>query len=214
MRTDAFGQRDARRDGIDVDTLRAELVRQLAGEGNDATLGCGIGTRAVPAQSPPRNRREIDDLAAAPALHHRDHGMCEQESAVEVEGDELLPVGQSQLFGSGRRLVDHRAAANRVDQDVDPAVVAFHLRDQLVDLPRVQRVDQPALRLAARQAQRRHRLIQAALMVVDGDHRCTLARHDRCGGPADAVCRRSDQCHLALKSHSCSSQTRYLRLAD
>ena len=60
--------------------------------------------------------------------------MGEQEGAVEVEGDELLPVRQGQLLGSGRRLVDHRAAANRVDQNVDPAMVALHLRDQLVNL--------------------------------------------------------------------------------
>ena len=48
------------------------------------------------------------------------------------------------------RIGDHRAAADRVDQDVDPAVVALDLGDQLVDLRRVERVDQPALRLAAR----------------------------------------------------------------
>src|SRR5207237_2267382 len=91
VRADAFGQRDARRNGIDVDALRAELVSQLAGESDDAPLRGGIGTRTVPAQSAPGNRSEIDDLAAAPPLHYRDHRMGEQEGAVEVEGDELLP---------------------------------------------------------------------------------------------------------------------------
>ena len=60
-----------------------------------------------------------------------------------------------------------------------------------VDLRRVQRVDQLALDLAARLAaglaQRRHRLVQAALVIVDGDHRRAFARHDRGGGAADAV---------------------------
>ena len=205
MRPDAFGQRDAGGDGIDVDAVRTELVGELAGEGDDAALGRGVGARTVGAEPPPGDRGQVDDLAAAAPLHHRDHGMGEQERAVEVEGDQLLPVGETELLGRGLRIVDHRAAADGVDQDVDATVIALDLSDQPVDRAGVQRVDQPAFYLAARLAaglaQRRHRLVQPALMVVDGDHRRTLARHDRCGGPADAVRRRADQRHLVLEAH-------------
>jgi hypothetical protein len=100
---------------------------------------------------------------------------------------------------------DHRAAADGVDQDVDAAVIALDFGDKPVDGGSVQRVDQLAFRLTARLAaglpQCRHRLVQAALVVVDGDHRRALARHDRCSGPADAVRRRADQRHLVLEAH-------------
>ena len=131
--------------------------------------------------------------------------MGEQEGAVEVEGDQLLPVGEGQFLGGGLRIGDHRAAADRVDQDVDPAVVALDFGDQPVDLGRVQRVDQLAFDLAARLAaglaQRRYRLVEAALVIVDGDHRRALARHDRGGGAADAVRRGADQRHLVPEAH-------------
>ena len=45
--------------------------------------------------------------------------MGEEERAVEVEVDQLLPVGEAQLLDRGPRVGDHRAAADRVDQDVD-----------------------------------------------------------------------------------------------
>src|SRR5262249_62194922 len=51
VRADALGQRDAGRDGIDGDAVGAELVRKLAGEGDDAALGRGIGARAVRAEA-------------------------------------------------------------------------------------------------------------------------------------------------------------------
>src|SRR5581483_10001456 len=45
MRADALGQRDARRDRVDGDAVRPQLVAELLGEGDDAALGRGVGGR-------------------------------------------------------------------------------------------------------------------------------------------------------------------------
>src|SRR4029453_13677518 len=130
MRADALRQGDAGRDGVDVDAVGPELEGELAGEGDDAALGRGIGAGAVEAQAPSRDRGQVDDLAAALLLHHRNDRVRAEEGGVEVEGDKLLPVGEAQLLGRRLRIGDHRAAAHGVDQDVDAAVVLRPPRDQ------------------------------------------------------------------------------------
>ena len=124
MRADALGQGDAGGDGVDVDAVGPELEGELAGEGDDAALGRGIGAGAVVAEATAGDRGQVHDLAAALLLHHRNDRVRAEEGGVEVEGDELLPVGEAQLLGRRLRIGDHRAAAHRVDQDVDGAVIA------------------------------------------------------------------------------------------
>ncbi len=119
--------------------------------------------------------------------------------------------GEAQLLGRGLRIGDHRAAAHGIDQDVDAAMVLRRPGDQLLDLRRVQRIDQFALDLAARSAgrflQRRHGLVEMALMVVGDDHGGALAHHDLGRGAADAVGSCGDQRHLVLEPHQITLRT-------
>jgi hypothetical protein len=73
----------------------------------------------------------------------------EQERAAQVEVDQLLPVGKAQLVDIGARLGDDRAAADRVDQNVDRAEFLRDRRDGPIDLRPIERVAQPAMRPAA-----------------------------------------------------------------
>ena len=204
-------KRDAGGDGVDVDAVGPELEGELAGEGDDAALGRGIGAGAVVAEATAGDRGQVHDLAAALLLHHRDDRVRAEEGGVEIEGDELLPVGEAQLLGRRLRIGDHRAAAHRVDQDVDGAVVARHVGDQLFDLRGIQGIDQLALhlaaRLAGRLAERRHGLVEMALVVVGDDHRGAFAHHDLGRGAADAVAACGDQRHLVLEAHQITLRT-------
>src|SRR6202035_1213221 len=70
-RPDALGQGPARRDRVDVDAVGSELEGELAGEGDDAAFGRGIGAAARDAEAAPGDRGQVDDLAPALALHDR-----------------------------------------------------------------------------------------------------------------------------------------------
>ena len=111
----------------------------------------------------------------------------------------------------GLRIGDHRAAAHRIDQDVDAAVIGRHPGKQLLDLRRVQCIDQlalhPAARLPGRLLERRHGLVEMALVVVGDDHRGPFAYHDPRRGAADAVAARGDQRHLVLEAHQITLRT-------
>src|ERR1700760_4576619 len=50
---DAFGQRAARRDRVDVDAVRAELESELPGKGDDAALRGGVGAARRDAEAAP-----------------------------------------------------------------------------------------------------------------------------------------------------------------
>src|SRR5215468_2361931 len=205
LRPDALGQGDAGRDGVDVNAFGAELVRKLAGEGDDAPLGRGVGARAVRTEAAAGDRGQVDDLATALALHQGNDGMGAEKRAVEVEGDQLLPVGEAQFFGGGVGLGNDSAAAHGIDQNVDLALLADGVRDQLVDLRRIERVDQCRLHFAARTcrrcAQRRHGFVEPAPVVVGRNHRCALAHHDLRRSTANAVGGCGDQHNLVLEAH-------------
>ena len=102
--------------------------------------------------------------------------MAEQERAVQVKGDEPLPVVERQLIHRRAGMRDDRAAADRVDQDVDGAELLRHGGDKRVDLGRVKRVDASPVRPPASRAQRRDRRVEPALVDVDGDHDRALSR--------------------------------------
>ena len=94
-----------------------------------------------------------------------------------------------------------RAAADRVDEDVDRAELLQHRGDRRVDIGFVERVAQAAMRPPAGLAQRRDGPVEPLLVVIDGDDDRALARHDVGGGAADAARRRGDQRDLVLKAH-------------
>src|SRR5437763_13290791 len=102
----ALGQGAARRDRIAVDVIGPELEGELPGEGDDAAFRGGIGARRRRAEPAPGDRGEIDDLAAALLLHDWHDRVGEQERAVQIELDQLLPVGEVQLVDIGAGLRD------------------------------------------------------------------------------------------------------------
>src|SRR6185437_15960980 len=193
MRADALGQRDARRDRVDVDAVGAELVAELFGEGDDPALCRGIGGARRDAAAAPGDRGQVDDLAAALLLHHRHDGVGEQERAVKVELDEFLPVLETQLVHRRARFGDDRAAADRVDEDVDAAVLGGDRVDEVADLLGVECVANPAVGAAAGGADFLHRLFEPRLVVVDADDDGAFAAHDVGGRAADPARYRSDQ---------------------
>ena len=79
--------------------------------------------------------------------------MGEQEGAVEIEVDQALPFGEGQLVDPCAGIGDDRAAADGVDQDVDPAEFLLDGGDCGLYLPGIERVAKPPVRLAACAAQ-------------------------------------------------------------
>ena len=186
---------------VDRDAVRSQLEGELAGEGDDAALGGGIGAAARDAEAAPGDRRQVDDLAALLPLHHRHHSVGEEERATQVEVDQRPPVVEAQLVDRGAGFGDDRAAADRVDQDVDRGEFLRHRRDGPIDLRRVERVTQPGVRPPAGLAQFCHRPVEPLRVVVDRDDDPAFARDNVGGGAADAARRRGDQRHLVLKAH-------------
>src|SRR5260370_38934554 len=109
----------------------------------------------------------MDELAAALLLEHRHHGMGKEEVADKREVDQLLPVGKAQLIDAGAGLADDRAAADRVDQDVDRAELARDRRDERVDLGGIERITDTPMRPPAGRAYFRDDPVETLLLVVN-----------------------------------------------
>ncbi len=79
-------------DGVDVDTMRRELVREGAGEAEDAALRGGVGDDAD-ASLKREHRGDVDDLPAALLL---DEAPCEVaregEDGAEIHFDDRVPI--------------------------------------------------------------------------------------------------------------------------
>ena len=116
---------------------------------DDAALRGGICAAAGQTQPAPRNGSEIDDLAMLAPLHHRRHRMAEQERAVQVELDQLLPFIEGQFVHGGAGPVDDRTAADGIDQDVDPTKFLRDGGDRRRGLSRIKRVAEPTVSRAA-----------------------------------------------------------------
>ena len=83
----------------------------------------------------------------------------------QVEVDQPLPLGKFLLFDPRARIGDDRAAADRVDEDVDAAEFLVDRGGGGLELTAVEGITQLSVRGAARSAQRRHRLVEAAVVA-------------------------------------------------
>ena len=94
---------------------QAELARVVGGASGERVLG--------------RQRRDVEDVPATPALHHRRHRPQAVEAAVQVRLDHLAPL-------LARDLVDRREAAEAgvVDQAVDAPGALGDPGHEVVDL--------------------------------------------------------------------------------
>ena len=83
----------ARRDGVDVDALRRPLVREQPGQPGDPVLGGGVG-RDADAALEGEQRGDVDDGAAGPPREDAaGERLGEEEDGLEVDVDDLVPVG-------------------------------------------------------------------------------------------------------------------------
>src|SRR5208282_6429012 len=101
-----------------------------------------------------------------------------EKRSVEIEGDQALPFGKGQLVDPRAGIRNDRTPADGVDEDVNPAEFLLDRGDGRLDLPGIEGVAKPALGLATRLSQRRHRLHEAALVIVDADDDRTFTSHD------------------------------------
>src|SRR5207247_6091835 len=98
----------------DPNAFRAVVECHGAGQDDDGALGGGVGGEAARAER--RNRRHVDDGAAARAPQGGDGVLGGQKHAVDVDGHQPAPV----LFA----LVDDGAAAADADVVVEEVEAA------------------------------------------------------------------------------------------
>ena len=113
------GAHEARRDVVDGDAPRPELVGELAREADLRRLGRRVGLDAGQADAQPGAARDVDDPPAARRLHARRHGLRAVERAGHVDVEDRLPIPGRHLLERPTDLAEH--AAGVVHQDVDPA---------------------------------------------------------------------------------------------
>ena len=112
-----------RADRVDADADVAELHRELLGQVQQRGLAGAVG-HAQRARAQARDRRDVDDRAAA-GLEHLGHaGLRAQERAVEVGVEHVAELG---VAGLHHRLEDGDAGV--VDELVDAAELRDDLRD-------------------------------------------------------------------------------------
>src|SRR5215203_1236438 len=117
----------ARRYGVDVDVVRADLAGERARKADDATFGGDV----VEQERPPDeegDRGHVHDVAPSPLLHVRIDGPGAQEITFEVNGHHPVPL----LFFDLRPRPS-RVDGGIVDEDVHPAEVARDLTGHGLD---------------------------------------------------------------------------------
>ena len=113
-----LGLRRRRRDAVDQDVSRRELLAERLGEADQPGLR-GAVVRGVRVAFLAGDRGDVDDPAVAARDHVRDHGAAGEEAAGQVDVDDAPPDVGIELPGQAVAAGD----AGVVDQDVDPSVV-------------------------------------------------------------------------------------------
>ena len=189
----------ARRDAIDADALGAVIDRHRPGQRDDRALRGRIG--GEPARAQRRDRRHVDDRAAARGLdHRRDRKARNEEHAVDIDLHDPAPIGD--------RGIDDAAAPADPDivvEQVEPAEPGERLVDQRAALHLVDHVGDERRGGAALLGDHRHGLRGGLGHDIDDQHAGAGARqqHRRGAAIADAVIGRAaagDDRHLARKA--------------
>jgi hypothetical protein len=184
---DAVGAGVAGGDAVDQDVVRRQLGRQRLGDGGHR------GTQRVGQHQPldrllHRDRRHVDDAAAAALLHVRDGGAAEPNDAQQQRIDRLSP----------RRLVQrHERAGRRTaavgDEDVEAPEFLHRRRDRAADVLGLSQVGLDDEHLAAGRLDRRGRVAKRlAAARADGDASAVAGERQR-GGAAEPLARRTDE---------------------
>ena len=144
-----------------------ELERELAGERDDSALGGRVGAAARRAQAPSRDRRDVDDLAAALPLHHRRDRVAEEKRPVRLKWSMRCHSSSVSSSTCGGRLRDDGAPADRVHEDVDASVLVDDLLHGAGDLRGVECVGDETVGGATVGSDAADHLIQALLVDLD-----------------------------------------------
>src|SRR5262249_21637757 len=121
------GAHEPRRDTVDRDAERTQLVRELAREPDLAGLGAGIGLDAGEAHAEAGAAGDVDDPAPALPLHAGYDGLRAEEGTGEIDLENGVPVGFGDLLDWPADLPANSPGI--VDQDIDAAGFA----DQSLD---------------------------------------------------------------------------------
>ena len=113
------GEHEPRRDAVDGDAERAQLVGHLPGEADLAGLRRGVGLDAGEADAAPGARGDVDDPAVAGGLHDARGGPGAVERRAQVGVQDGVPGGVGQLVDRRVRLALHSPGV--VDENVQLA---------------------------------------------------------------------------------------------
>ena len=112
-------QHEPRRDRIDRNVPRPQLMRQLPGEPNLPRLGACIGLNSGQAHPEPRPRRDIHDAPPPSAFHMRKSGAAGKVDPVEIDREDSSPRLWRDLLERTSDLSQHPSGI--VDHHIDTA---------------------------------------------------------------------------------------------
>src|SRR5215217_1647272 len=160
--------------------LGDEFLGHRAGQGAEATFGCGVGDGAWTTAVASRDRGHVDDLAAPLPPHDRQHRPRDQVDALQVHVHHPLPevighLGERPAFDQGPRVVD---------QDVEPPETILYLPDHPPYLVRIRDVATDERSLPARSIYLPDHLPRLILARVVMDHHPSSLPGERHGDGA------------------------------
>src|ERR1700678_871113 len=141
------GERGANRpgaDAIDGNSFRAQIHRERARESDDAGLGNRIGAVAW-SRAEAFGRRDVDDARGVGLAQMHQCGAHHPLLRSQQAGDSAIPDAIVIVVAEW----SEAAEAGVVDQDVEPAEARGDVRNDALDLGRIEDVQPPAVRSTA-----------------------------------------------------------------
>src|SRR5262249_27963526 len=142
-------------------------------------------------------RGNIDDLAALPANHMRDHCARTVKLTGQVDVDAPAPFGVGDLIERLTKLV--LTPTSVVDQHVDPAEFVKGSRDHCIDLLRNRDIGGLYKATPTKFLYALGGLFQLRDRARGGDHICTTGGQPQGHCAAEPPSGASDDCHLAVQ---------------
>ena len=113
------GQHKPGGDVVDGNVEWPKFVTKLAGQIDLAGFGSGIGLDAGQAGTEAGATRNVDNPAGAGRLHARRHGLGEIKGCAHIDGDDVVPLRDADVFDRLTHLTEHTPGV--VDQNIDGA---------------------------------------------------------------------------------------------
>src|ERR1700693_1403529 len=142
------------------------------------------------------HRSQVDDAAAALAVHIPDRGTSGQKCTVEVNGEHALPISKLELFERRNHLI-----AGVADQDVDTAECPDHSSHRGIDLFFTAYIDPQCDRCRPVLYEFPSRLIGADSIQIDHRQFGPGASESARDLATNAACRAGHDGHLVFEAH-------------